>query len=50
MGADAKEKAVVAMWEKRANGEGMLPASELFRDTHPGFADRGLPGSAEPIP
>ena len=50
MGADAKEKTVVAMWEKRANEEGMLPASELFRNTHPAFADRGLPGAAEPIP
>ena len=28
----------------------MLPASELFRNTHPAFADRGLPGSAEAIP
>ena len=50
MGRDAKEKAIVDMWEKRANEEGMLPASELFRNTHPAFADRGLPGSAEPIP
>jgi glutathione S-transferase len=50
MGADAQEKAIVAMWEKRANEEGMLPASELFRNTHRAFADRGLPGSAEPIP
>jgi glutathione S-transferase len=50
MGRDAKEKAIVEMWEKRANEEGMLPASELFRNTHPAFADRGLPGSAEPIP
>ena len=50
MGRNAKERAVVAMWEKRANEEGMLPASELFRNTHPAFADRGLPGSAEPIP
>ena len=50
MGTDAKEKATVAMWEQRANEEGMLPASELFRNTHPAFADRGLPGSAEPIP
>ncbi len=37
------------MWEKRANEEGMLAASELFRNTAPAFADRGLPGSAEPI-
>lgn len=50
MGATPTEKAVVDMWEKRANEEDMLPASELFRNTHPAFADRGLPGSAEPIP
>ncbi|MBV9747226.1 MAG: glutathione S-transferase [Acetobacteraceae bacterium] len=50
MGSNPKEKAIVAMWEKRANEEGMLPASELFRNTHKAFADRGLPGSAEPIP
>lgn len=50
MGTDAKDKAVVAMWEKRANEEGMLPASELFRNTHPRFADRGLPGAADAIP
>lgn len=50
MGTDARDKAIVAMWEKRANEEGMLPASELFRNTHDAFAERGLPGSAEPIP
>ena len=49
MGTDAKDKAIVEMWEKRANEEGMLASSELFRNTHPAFADRGLPGSAEPI-
>ncbi len=49
MGTDAKDKAIVEMWEKRANEEGMLAASELFRNTHPAFADRGLPGSAESI-
>ncbi len=31
------------------NEEGMLAASELFRNTHAAFADRGLPGSAEPV-
>ena len=50
MGVDAKDKAIVEMWEKRANEEGMLAASELFRNTHPAFAERGLPGSAQPIP
>ena len=49
MGTNAKDKALVEMWEKRANEEGMLAASELFRNTHPAFADRGLPGSAQPI-
>ncbi len=49
MGTDPKDKAVVEMWEKRANEEAMLAASELFRNTDPAFADRGLPGSAEPI-
>jgi hypothetical protein len=28
----------------------MLPASELFRNTHPQFARRGLPGAADPLP
>ena len=42
MGTDAKDKAIVEMWEKRANEEAMLAASELFRNTHPSFADRGL--------
>ena len=49
MGTNPKDKAIVEMWEKRANEEGMLAASELFRNTHPAFADRGLPGSAAPI-
>lgn len=50
MGTDARDRAIVDMWEKRANEEGMLPASELFRNTHPHFAERGLPGAPDPIP
>lgn len=50
MGVDAKDKAIVEMWERRANEEGMLAASELFRNTHEAFAARGLPGSSEAIP
>jgi glutathione S-transferase len=50
MGTDPRDKAIVAMWEKRANEEGMLPASELFRNTNEKFAERGLPGAADPIP
>ena len=50
MGVEARDKAIVEMWEKRANEERMLAASELFRNTAPTFAGRGLPGSADPIP
>ena len=50
MGIDAKDRPVVDMWEKRANEEGMLPASELFRNMHPQFANRGLPGAPDSIP
>ncbi len=50
MGVDPRDKAIVEMWEKRANEEGMLPASELFRNTHEKFAERGLPGAADAIP
>lgn len=40
-GTDPKDRAIVDMWEKRVNEEGMLAASELFRNTAPTFADRG---------
>lgn len=50
MGRTPKERALIDCWEKRANEEGMLPASELFRNTDPGFAERGLPGAHEPVP
>ncbi len=49
-GTDAVSVGKIACWENRANEEGMLAASEIFRNTHPDFADRGLPGSAEAIP
>jgi glutathione S-transferase len=50
LGTDPIRKARVHMWETRANEEGFLAFGELFRNTHPDFVDRGLPGSAEPIP
>ncbi len=50
MGTDAKDKAVVEMWERRACDEGMIAASEVFRNTHPEFADRSVPGSPEAVP
>jgi glutathione S-transferase len=49
MGRDAKDKAVVEMWERRAYEGAMFALSEMIRNTHPAFAKRGLPGTAEPI-
>lgn len=50
MGTDARDQAVVEMWERRAENEGLLAVSEAFRNAHPGFAGRGLPGTGEPVP
>ena len=49
MGADAVDSAQIDMWERRADAEGIGAASELFRNSHPAFAGRGLPGRAERI-
>ena len=49
MGRDAKERAIVEMWERRAYEGAMFAISEMLRNTHPAFAQRGLPGTAEPI-
>lgn len=49
-GTDPVSKAKITMWETRANEEGILAFGEFFRNNHPDFVDRGLPGSAEPIP
>lgn len=50
MGVNAKDAAIIEMWERRANDEGFLAAAEVFRNTHPAFVDRGLPGTLDPIP
>jgi glutathione S-transferase len=49
MGRDGREKARIEMWERRAYDEGMVGAAEAFRNAHPAFIDRGLPGSLEPV-
>jgi glutathione S-transferase len=43
MGVDAKDKAIVEMWERKAT-EGMLSMSEVLRNVEKGFVDRSLPG------
>lgn len=50
MGTTAKEAAVIEMWERRAYDEGLIGVAEIFRNTHPLFVDRGLPGYADPVP
>jgi glutathione S-transferase len=49
-GVDARDRAIVEMWERRAYEEGLLAAAEIFRNRHPLFAERGVPAAAEPIP
>ncbi len=49
MGVDAKDRAIVDVWERRAYEEGLIGAAEIFRNRHPLFADRGVPGVTESI-
>ena len=50
MGTEAKDKAMIEMWERRAYDEGFLGAAEVFRNTHRAFVDRSLPGYAGAVP
>ena len=50
MGRNGREKACIEMWERRAYDEAMVGATEAFRNAHPAFIDRALPGSLEPVP
>lgn len=38
MGADAKERAVIEMWQRRMEFELLLPFASVFRHTHPKMA------------
>jgi glutathione S-transferase len=49
MGVDAKEKAVIEMWERRAYDEGLIGAAEVFRNSHPAFKDRSIPGHSDAV-
>ncbi len=35
MGVDARDRALVDMWERRAYEEGLISAAEIFRNRHP---------------
>jgi len=49
MGTDPLNCAFVDMWERRADIEGIGAVGELFRNSHPAFEGRGLPGQTERI-
>jgi glutathione S-transferase len=44
LGATAKDKALVDMWNRRVEMEGLMAVAEAFRNGHPAFKDRALPG------
>ena len=50
MGRDAKERAQIEMWNRRAELEGYLMAADAVRNKLPLFEDRGLPGVTGGIP
>jgi len=50
MGVDARDRAIVDMWERRAYEEGLISAAEIFRNRHPLFASRGVPGVGDSVP
>ncbi len=50
MGRSPKEIAIVEMWDRLAEWEGLMAVSEVFRNTHKLFAGRGLAGYDREIP
>jgi glutathione S-transferase len=44
LGADAKDKAIVAMWQHRMEFDGFLAVAEAFRNSTPGLKGRALSG------
>jgi len=50
MGRDAKDRAVVEMWNRRCEFEGVAAVGEIARNSAPMFEDRGLPGVSGGVP
>ncbi|MGR8947016.1 MAG: glutathione S-transferase family protein [Gammaproteobacteria bacterium] len=50
MGKNPVDAANIDMWERRAWEQGMMPCSDVFRNTVPEFADRSLAGRHVPLP
>ena len=49
-GRDAKERALVEMWNRHAETDCYGAAGEMVRNSAPMFADRGLPGLPSGVP
>ncbi|MEQ9641483.1 MAG: glutathione S-transferase family protein [Alphaproteobacteria bacterium] len=50
MGRDAKDKAVVEMWQRIAEIEGMGAVGDALRNAAPMFADRAIAGQESGVP
>lgn len=48
LGRDAKEKAVIDCWQRRAELDGLYAVALAFRNSTPVFAGRAVPGVTEP--
>ncbi|MEM7254516.1 MAG: glutathione S-transferase family protein [Pseudomonadota bacterium] len=49
LGSNEKERAFVAMWDRKCEFEGLHAAAEVLRNKVSAFAGRGLPGYTIPI-
>ncbi len=49
-GRDAREKALVEMWNRHAEFDAYLATADMARNSLPMFADRGLPGLPSGVP
>jgi glutathione S-transferase len=50
MGKDALSKARIEARQRHMEFDGLLAASEVFRNSFPGFAKRGLAGTRDTVP
>ncbi|MGI9417542.1 MAG: glutathione binding-like protein [Geminicoccaceae bacterium] len=49
-GRDAREKALVEMWNRHAESDGYGAAGQMVRNSAPMFADRGVAGVPDGVP
>jgi glutathione S-transferase len=49
MGTDAKDRALVEMWERRADLEGTAAVEEIYRNSHPTCVGHALQGTADRV-